>query len=98
LQKSISLAAVQKTLGHDRLVTATIYLNITDMHIMKNTTKVVGLSGLDHMRLCWLMCRALKSMLWEQVSSTAYAGLLRALTVVFKAEFQSVFELANRVS
>jgi hypothetical protein len=49
----------------------------------------------DHMRLCWLMRRALKSILLERVSSTAYVGLLQALTVVFKAEFQSFFELTN---
>jgi hypothetical protein len=33
----------------------------------------------------------------ERASSKAYAGLLRASTVVFKAEFESVFELTNRV-
>ena len=35
-----------------------------------------GLYGLGHMRLCWLIRRDLKSMLWKRVSSTAYAGLL----------------------
>ena len=35
LQKGISLAAVQKILGHDRLSTTAIYLNLTDTHIME---------------------------------------------------------------
>jgi integrase/recombinase XerD len=34
LQKGISLAAVQKMLGHDRLTTTAIYLNFTDAHVM----------------------------------------------------------------
>ena len=33
LQKNISLAAVQKILGHDRLMTTAIYLNFTDTHV-----------------------------------------------------------------
>jgi integrase/recombinase XerD len=33
LQKGISLATVQKILGHDRLQTTAIYLNFTDVHI-----------------------------------------------------------------
>jgi integrase/recombinase XerD len=33
LQKGISLAAVQKALGHDRLATTAIYLNLTDAHV-----------------------------------------------------------------
>lgn len=33
LQKGISLAAVQKILGHDRLTTTAIYLNFTDAHV-----------------------------------------------------------------
>ena len=33
LQKGISLATVQKILGHDRLQTTAIYLNFTDTHI-----------------------------------------------------------------
>ena len=33
-QKGMSLAAVQKILGHDRLTTA-IYLNLTDGHILE---------------------------------------------------------------
>jgi integrase/recombinase XerD len=33
LQKGISLATVQKVLGHDRLQTTAIYLNFTDIHI-----------------------------------------------------------------
>jgi integrase/recombinase XerD len=35
LQKGISLAAVQKILGHDRLTTTAIYLNLTDTHIIE---------------------------------------------------------------
>jgi integrase/recombinase XerD len=35
LQKNISLAAVQKILGHDRLTTTAIYLNLTDTHIIE---------------------------------------------------------------
>jgi integrase/recombinase XerD len=35
LQKSISLAAVQKMLGHDRLTTTAIYLNLTDTHVVE---------------------------------------------------------------
>lgn len=35
LQKGISLAAVQKILGHDRLTTTTIYLNFTDAHVVE---------------------------------------------------------------
>jgi len=34
LQKGISLAAVQKMLGHDRLTTTAIYLNFTDAHVV----------------------------------------------------------------
>jgi integrase/recombinase XerD len=34
LQKGISLAAVQKILGHDRLTT-TAYLNLTDGHVLE---------------------------------------------------------------
>jgi integrase/recombinase XerD len=34
LQKGISLVAVQKILGHDRLTTTTIYLNYTDTHVV----------------------------------------------------------------
>jgi integrase/recombinase XerD len=35
LQKGISLAAVKKMLGHDRLTTTAIYLNFTDAHMME---------------------------------------------------------------
>ena len=35
LQKGISLAAVQKILGHDRLTTTAIYLNLTDSHVLE---------------------------------------------------------------
>jgi integrase/recombinase XerD len=34
IQKGISLAAIQKILGHDRLGTTAIYLNITDTHVV----------------------------------------------------------------
>jgi integrase/recombinase XerD len=34
LQKNISLASVQKILGHDRLATTSIYLNFTDVHVV----------------------------------------------------------------
>ena len=33
LQKNISIATVQKILGHDRLMTTAIYLNFTDTHV-----------------------------------------------------------------
>ncbi|MFH1833789.1 MAG: site-specific integrase [bacterium] len=35
LQKGLSLAAVQKILGHDRLTTTAIYLNLTDSHVLE---------------------------------------------------------------
>ena len=35
LQKGISLAASQKILGHDRLTTTAIYLNLTEAHILE---------------------------------------------------------------
>jgi integrase/recombinase XerD len=35
LQKGISLAAIQKILGHDRLATTAIYLNLTDTHVVE---------------------------------------------------------------
>jgi site-specific recombinase XerD len=35
LQKGISLATVQKILGHDRLQTTAIYLNFTDTHTQR---------------------------------------------------------------
>ncbi len=35
LQKNISLATVQKILGHDRLTTTSIYLNFTDEHVVE---------------------------------------------------------------
>jgi hypothetical protein len=37
-------------------------------------------------------------MLWERILFKTYAGLLRALTVIFKADFESVLELTNRVT
>lgn len=39
LQKGISLAAVQKILGHNRLATTAIYLNFTDTHIIEEFEK-----------------------------------------------------------
>jgi integrase/recombinase XerD len=38
LQKGISLAAVQKIMGHNRLSTTTIYLNYTDIHVIDEFT------------------------------------------------------------
>ncbi len=35
LQKGISLAAIKKALGHDRLETTAIYLNFTDAHVIE---------------------------------------------------------------
>ena len=35
LQKGISLASIQKILGHDRLTTTAIYLNLTEIHILE---------------------------------------------------------------
>ena len=35
LQKGLSLPAVQKILGHDRLETTAIYLNLTDTHVLE---------------------------------------------------------------
>ena len=34
IHKGISLAAIQKILGHDRLGTTAIYLNLTDTHVV----------------------------------------------------------------
>jgi integrase/recombinase XerD len=34
-QKSISLAAIEKILGHDRLATTAIYLNLTDTYVVE---------------------------------------------------------------
>lgn len=39
LQKGISLASVQKILGHDRLATTAIYLNFTDAHVVDEFIK-----------------------------------------------------------
>lgn len=35
LQKGISISAVQKILGHDRLATTAIYLNLTGTHVIE---------------------------------------------------------------
>ena len=35
LQRGISLAAIQKILGHERLTTTAIYLNLTETHILE---------------------------------------------------------------
>ena len=35
LQKNISIASVQKMLGHDRLATTSIYLNFTNEHVLE---------------------------------------------------------------
>jgi integrase/recombinase XerD len=34
-QEGISLAAIQKILGHDRLGTTAIYRNLTDAHVVE---------------------------------------------------------------
>jgi integrase/recombinase XerD len=39
LQKGISIAAVQKMLGHDHLATTMIYLNLTDHHLIEEFQK-----------------------------------------------------------
>ena len=39
IQKGISLAAIQKSLGHDRLSTTAIYLNLTDQHVQEEFQK-----------------------------------------------------------
>ena len=39
LQRNISLATVQKILGHDRLATTAIYLNFTDEHVVEEFSK-----------------------------------------------------------
>ena len=39
LQKNISLATVQKILGHSRLATTAIYLNFTDEHVVEEFSK-----------------------------------------------------------
>jgi integrase/recombinase XerD len=38
LQKGISIAALQKILGHDRLTTTAIYLNLTGSHVIEEFT------------------------------------------------------------
>ena len=35
LQKGISISAVQKILGHDKLSTTAIYLNLTNTHVLE---------------------------------------------------------------
>jgi integrase/recombinase XerD len=35
LQKGISLATIQEILGHERLTTTAIYLNLTDTHVVE---------------------------------------------------------------
>ena len=43
LLKGISLAAIQKILGHDRLSTTAIYLNLTDTHVIEEyAAEMVG--------------------------------------------------------
>lgn len=39
LQKGISLATIQKILGHDRLMTTSIYLNFTDNHVLEEYSR-----------------------------------------------------------
>jgi integrase/recombinase XerD len=35
LQKGISLAAIEEILGHERLGTTALYLNLTDLHVVE---------------------------------------------------------------
>jgi len=42
LQSGVSLAALQKALGHDRLETTAIYLNLTDEHVVAEFHEKVG--------------------------------------------------------
>lgn len=39
LQKGISIASVQKIMGHDRLETTAIYLNFTDEHVVEEFSR-----------------------------------------------------------
>ena len=39
LQKVISLAALQKILGHERLGTTALYLNLTHMHVVEESAQ-----------------------------------------------------------
>lgn len=45
LQKGISLATVQKILGHDRLQTTAIYLNFTDAHIQEEFERSTAITA-----------------------------------------------------
>jgi integrase/recombinase XerD len=39
LQKGISLAAIQRIVGHERLGTTALYRNLTDMHVVDEYTQ-----------------------------------------------------------
>ena len=62
LQKGISLAAVQKSHGHERLGTTAIYLDLTDLHVVeKYAQKGRGDPGLN---LFAGICKKPQSGLW----------------------------------
>ena len=44
LQRGLSIAAVQKILGHERLSTTAIYLNLTDKHVLDEYERVMARS------------------------------------------------------
>ena len=45
LRKGVSLAALQRALGHDRLETTAIYLNLTDEHVVAEFHEKTGAGG-----------------------------------------------------
>ncbi len=53
LQKGVSLAALQRALGHDRLETTAIYLNLTDEHVVAEFHEKTG-SGAKRKEPVWL--------------------------------------------
>lgn len=52
LQKGVSLAALQRALGHDRLETTAIYLNLTDEHVVAEFHEKTG-SGAKRKEPVW---------------------------------------------
>jgi integrase/recombinase XerD len=56
IQKGVSLAAVQKALGHDRLETTAIYLNLTEEHVIAEFHAKVG-SGAMARDPAWITAR-----------------------------------------
>jgi len=53
LQKGVSLAALQRALGHDRLQTTAIYLNLTDEHVVAEFHEKTG-SGAKRREPAWV--------------------------------------------